>query len=195
MYKFFNCKVKKMPTEERRNEITSIVEDIIKNSQELCFPAFDIVKFLKERENFVIASQLMTDDTTGMLFVDDENFVSNTNSNKLILINSVLQDQKVFIQRRRFIIAHEYGHYILHKKSTKQYAHRDTHSKDDTIEREADYFARCLLMPKEAVDILLKLPIFKNASFNDKVSLIARVFNVTKKKANQRLKEDLCYNE
>lgn len=183
-----------MPTAERKAEIEQIVSGIISHDKDLSVPAFDIIKYLKEKENFAIASKPMIDDTTGMLFVNDEEFVDDTDTHRLIVINSLLKEQSNFIQRRRFIIAHEYAHYVLHKKESTQYAHRDTSKKDTLYEKEADFFARCFLMPKEAIDILLNIDFIKDSSYENKVSLIARIFNVTKKKAKQRLEEDLCYN-
>lgn len=180
-----------MPSEERRREIEDIVSSIILNHTELNVPAFDIIKYLKEKEGFAIASKPMIDDTTGMLFVNDEEFVDDTDTHKLIVINSLLKEQGNFIQRRRFIIAHEFGHYVLHKKDAIQYAHRDTSNKDALEEKEADYFARCLLMPKDIIDVLLEIKFIKDSSEENKISLISRIFNVTRKKAKQRIKEDL----
>ena len=183
-----------MLTEERKNEIMRRIEEIVSNNKELEEPAFDIVKFLKEKESFAIASKPMADDTTGMLFVDDEEYISDTDTHRLIVINSLLKEQPNFVQRRRFIIAHEYAHYILHKHNTKQYAHRDTSQKDTNEEIEADFFARSLLMPQKVINIILDLSFVKELSTENRIALIARFFNVTKKKAKQRLEEDLCCN-
>ncbi len=185
---------RKMLTVERKNEIMQRIEEIILNNKELAEPAFDIVKFLKEKESFAIASKPMADDTTGMLFVDDEEYILDTDTHKLIVVNSLLKEQPNFVQRRRFIIAHEYAHYVLHKHNTKQYAHRDTSQKESNEEIEADFFARCLLMPQKVIDAVLDLNFVKELSVENKIALIARFFNVTKKKAKQRLEEDLCYN-
>lgn len=184
-----------MPEERRKAEINAVVEDVLSKNKILTNPAFDIVKFLKENEGFAIASKPMADDTTGMLFVDDENFVSDTETHKLIVINSMLTEQPDFVQRRRFIIAHEYAHYKLHKNNTSQYAHRDTSKKDTLEEKEADYFARCLLMPKHIIDVILDIDFVKKSSYDSKIALIARIFNVTKKKVKQRLEEDLGYGD
>ena len=182
-----------MPTPERRKEIDNIIEHLVQENYVLSKPAFDIVKFLKDKESFAIGTSPMDDDTTGLLLVDDENFIENTETHKLIAINSELLNEENFIQRRRFIIAHEYAHYILHKKDKMQFAHRDTSKRETAAEKEADYFARCLLMPKDLVDILLGIDFVKDVSFKDKVAIVARMFNVTKKKAEQRLREDFNY--
>lgn len=182
-------KGKKMPSQERRNEIENIVIKLLENEPELNKPAFDIVSYLINNEKFAIASSPMNDGTTGMLFVDDNNKIKGTNVNRLILINSLLKNETDFVQRRRFIIAHEYGHFLLHKNAETQFAHRDTKEKDSLIEREADFFARCLLMPKATLLNVLNIELVKNMSIEEKISFVARVFNVTKKKANDRLLE------
>ena len=178
-----------MPSQERRNEIENIVIKLLENEPELNKPAFDIVSYLINNEKFAIASSPMNDGTTGMLFVDDNNKIKGTNVNRLILINSLLKNETDFVQRRRFIIAHEYGHFLLHKNAETQFAHRDTKEKDSLIEREADFFARCLLMPKATLLNVLNIELVKNMSIEEKISFVARVFNVTKKKANDRLLE------
>jgi len=50
--------------------------------------------------------------------------------------------------RDRFTVAHELGHYILHSKfgETPMIAHREDHN---IAEREANWFAAALLMPKD----------------------------------------------
>lgn len=184
-----------MPSETRKKEISQIVDGLLTKNPDLCFPGFDIVKFLKEKEDFSVASNSLQGDTTGMLFVDDENYVPDTSTHKLIVINSSLQEQPNFVQRRRFIIAHEYAHYILHKNRSVQYAHRDTSKREAPEEKEADFFARCLLMPEKMIKPFLEFDPIKSVSWDNKVSLVSRLFNVTKKKAEQRLREDLCYEE
>ena len=180
-----------MPSVERKAEIKQVVDALVSKNSELQFPGFDIVKYLKAQD-FSVASNVLDSDTTGMLFVDDENFVPDTETHRLIVVNSLLQEQANFIQRRRFIVAHEYAHFVLHKNKSRQYAHRDTSKREKAEEKEADYFARCLLMPEDWVRAFLNLLQPDGTTWENKVSLVSRVFNVTKKKAEQRLKEDLC---
>lgn len=181
---------------ERKIEIEKRVNDIIANNN-LNNPGFDLIKFLTnpkafpDGKPFQIGSQLLDKDVTGILLVDDNDYVPTTNTHKLIVINSLLQFEPDYRKKRRFIIAHEYGHYILHKNKSVQYAHRDTSNKRAEIEQEADFFARCLLMPEEQINNILQLDFAKKLQSNDKVDLISRTFNVTRKKSIQRLKEDL----
>lgn len=59
-------------------------------------------------------------------------------------------------------------------------------------EREADYFARCLLMPSDIIKAFLEADFIKRMNFDEKVKWISSLFNVTSKKATQILKEDLA---
>ena len=176
-----------------KNDIEKKVDNII-SMYSLGIPGFDLAHFLTDKMGFQIGLQNMEDNTTGILLINDEDFIPNTQTHKLIAINAMLQRSPDFRQRKRFITAHEYAHYILHKPAGHlQYAHRDTDKKDTAQEREADFFARCLLMPRNLVNEFLSMGSMKNLSLDEKAMLIARVFNVTFKKAYQRLKEDLNY--
>jgi Zn-dependent peptidase ImmA (M78 family) len=62
--------------------------------------------------------------------------------------------------RRRFTIAHELGHYELHKDKSdlfvdKQFIYRSQNSANtvdhQVMEHEANYFASCILMPTDQV--------------------------------------------
>ena len=66
----------------------------------------------------------------------------------MILYNSAVRSEG----RKRFTIAHEFGHYILHRHSQDQFECGDAdietgHGNEQDIEAEADKFASTLLMP------------------------------------------------
>lgn len=177
-----------MPSDERKKTIEQKVNSII-SQYKIGEAGFDITKFLINCEGFEVGLQYMDDDTTGMLIVDDNNYLPNTNTHRLIIINETLKIQNDFLRRKRFIIAHEYGHYILHKNNEVQFAHRDTSKKDNPKEKEADFFARCLLMPKKLITELMSLSMFNSMNIEQKTEFISNAFNVTTKKAYQRLFE------
>ena len=180
---------------DRNREIEAIVDEIIKTNS-LNRPGFDLTSFLRQKEQFEIGLQnLEDDDTTGLLLVNEQETIANTHTHRLIIINSRLVFQKNYFQRRRFIIAHEYGHFKLHMNGEEIYAHRDYSMRKAPIEKEADFFARCLLMPRELVHNTLSPNVVGSSNLKEKIALIARTFNVTEKKARQRLLEDLAINE
>ncbi|AWM14657.1 hypothetical protein DI487_12860 [Flavobacterium sediminis] len=83
----------------------------------------------------------------GMTVYDDENFYIHINTANGNRIDSA---------RGRFTLAHELGHYIIdsHRIGLKlgllePHPSRTNQKQFNEIEREADYFASCLLMPEE----------------------------------------------
>lgn len=91
-------------------------------------------------------------DVSGFIVVQDQNYMSY-GTNKVICVN--LSDSP---RRRRFTIAHELAHYILHREDDDPlYAHRDA-GQGGQIETEANFFASNILMPehlvREAIDYL-----------------------------------------
>ena len=88
-------------------------------------------------------------------------------------------------ERKRFTIAHELGHFLLHKKNKDQlfveeyiYRDQDSESGEFKREREANAFAAALLMPK----IFLKRMIKKNeldVTHEDSIDFLAKKFQVS----------------
>lgn len=185
-----------MLEETRMQEIEAKANSII-SSHGLAFPGFDLAQFLTNTEGFVLGEQPMNDDTTGLILVNDAEFVGGTTSHRLISTNTNLRSSEHFIQRRRFIVAHEYGHLILHKASDERlFAHRDSGERDTPKELEADYFARCLLMPRSLVQAAVQsfIPSInkienETEGESDIVNMVSSMFNVTPKKARIRLNE------
>lgn len=173
---------------ERKEEIEHIVDSKIAEHN-LLVPRFDLIKFLKEKEGFEIVLQNMPDDTTGLIIINDNEKIQGTDTHKLIAVNNGLQTDLNYIQRRRFIIAHEYAHSNLHKNESVLFAHRDTCKRETEEEQEADFFARCLLMPRKLVNEVLESISSEKLSDNEKAKYVAEIFNVTEKKARVRIKE------
>ncbi len=80
-------------------------------------------------------------------------FTKAVNSQKYIMINSNIDN----FGRKNFIIAHELGHYFLnHSLIQNDFYCIDNEILEDgsstsEIEKEANYFATCLLMPEEKI--------------------------------------------
>ncbi|PRX57524.1 ImmA/IrrE family metallo-endopeptidase [Flagellimonas meridianipacifica] len=96
-------------------------------------------------------------------------------------------------KRQRFTIAHELGHFVLHRESkplfvdkSKKIMYRDGDSTTGEFrqEREANAFAASLLMPKEFIQkAMAKAP--KNTE--DIVTYLANKFKVSEQAMNFRL--------
>lgn len=98
-------------------------------------------------------------------------FTKAINDQKYIMINSNIEN----IGRKNFTIAHELGHYFLnHALKQNDFYCVDSEILEDgsntsEIEKEANYFATCLLMPEEKIASAFKalLSNSKKACDND----------------------------
>ena len=176
---------------EKMIEIEKRVREITKELDFEKSLSVDIVSLVK-KDGFQVKTKMMPIETTGVLLVND-----NAERNKRIIIvnkqftNPDNEDDVIF-KKSRFITAHEYGHFLLHKSADKSlYAHRDSDKREEALELEADYFARSLLMPlpyfKTCVDILSEMAI-DDKEFS--VAMLSKLFKVTRKKVRSRM-EDL----
>lgn len=163
--------------------------EIITRAKEFCidnkindYPV-RIVQICKNYDISVF-EQYLPSDVSGFIVVQEENF-HNYNTNKLIVVN--LSDSA---RRRRFTIAHELAHYILHREKNQPiYAHRDA-GQYGGIETEANLFASNILMPEKLVKDALSL--FENDEwgeipFFEKIRFIADKFAVSEQAAEVRL--------
>ncbi len=148
----------------------------------------DIIKFAIDN-GFIVQTMNMGAQSTGMLLVDENNYINGTNTHKLIVVKKGLSEEQI-----RFIVAHELGHYFLsgENKRSKQLAHREyVNLEKNEEEHKADYFALAFLMPENGVYNFVNL-LKNNGYARDKkrvVRLVAALFNVTEKKAIARLEQ------
>jgi Zn-dependent peptidase ImmA (M78 family) len=71
--------------------------------------------------------------------------------------STILVSTRFSYEMRRFTAGHEIGHYILHPHVGNRTLHRELpigglRGKRPPLEREADYFSACLLMPRGAIE-------------------------------------------
>ena len=191
----FYWRGRRIMTEERKRKI-KLLADSIRKKHHIIRPDFDLLKYLVDEESFEIQLKRIEDNTTGLLFVDDNSIIPNSNSHRVIVINQSIEFDKEFQQKRRFICAHEYGHFLLHKKDSSEFARRDIKGKTNDEEQEAEYFAYCLLLPEKLLFGLFKTEATKEAMDSlvkdfqmTYEEVVARLFNVSIKKAKYRLNE------
>ncbi len=111
------------------------------------------------------------------------------NNDKIIFSNS-----SYVLSREIFTIAHEIGHFLLGHVCNSNQIHQDVHISDaksqDAQEKEANYFASCLLMPKDKVEqfITKQIKYYENYDWSmlDIVSAMS-TFNVSFEVAINRL--------
>lgn len=89
------------------------------------------------------------------------------------------------LSREIFTLAHEIGHAILHIDNANSFVDNGLTISDystDSKEQEANYFAACLLMPKEAIDKFFELELVEEGQNKLKAIDIAKImseFNVS----------------
>ena len=116
-------------------------------------------------------------------------FSTATSEQKLIVVNKANH-----YNRRRFTVAHELGHLLLHfdnvmNLNTGPIYYRDEKSSSGEYWREieANYFAGCLLMPSQSIEDLIGQD--RNAVSEDKIAEISKKFRVSTQAVCVRLSQ------
>ena len=174
--------------------IQDLTESILIEKGDITIP-IDIIK-LVTLDGFSVFSMPLQkiegeDKTTGILMVNDNDNILKLDTNKVIILEESLE-----LKRRRFVTAHEYGHFKLHKKiETSEFITKNTPRRnantltEDKSEIEADTFARCILMPKIFVKNTID-PLYDSDKNKDTmIKIISEKFNVSLNKAEIRLQE------
>lgn len=147
----------------------------------------DVIDIAK-RLGFVVGNAVLNEEDDGFIVVEEgKKEIMGIETDKLIGVNS---DRS--LEWKRFIIAHELGHYILHfreKNLNGLYAHRDHKRGHNELENETDFFAANLLMPRESFENKYKE--IKQVYKNDReiVDILSKHFNVTVRMAERRIEE------
>lgn len=155
-----------MIDKENFDEIEELTYQIL-FSYDMLVPPVDVIKIAKENN-----IEIFEGDLSG----SDEPISGAIRYNKQKNKFEILINKDDSIQQKRFTIAHELGHYYLHKSILEsETIHVDMmfkgHSKEFN-EKDADYFASALLMNKIALSKYYK----KANSMSD----LADIFNVSK---------------
>lgn len=144
--------------------------------------AVDIIK-IAQKKGFVIGNAVLKDNEDGFIIVDDKaKQVLGIDTSRLIGVNT-----KCELEDKRFIIAHELGHFLLHYNDKKDtmFAHRENIKGKNAEENDADYFAACVLMPEQQFKKTYK----DIASQEDAAEKLAKAFKVPYDSARRRILE------
>lgn len=135
------------------------------------------VEEIAKKLGLVVSEHDLGDNVSGVLYIDKGKGVIGYNKNESEV-------------RRRFTIAHEIGHFVLHRldneifvdKKAFKVMYRDDNSTTGEIkqEREANAFAAALLMPRERVIAELDKTQFDLSDEKENViTKLSEIFNVS----------------
>lgn len=147
----------------------------------------DVIDVAKKL-GFVVGNAGLERDVDGFILIKEgADNILGIKTDKLIGVNATQE-----LAWKRFIIAHEIGHYILHynkQKDRGMYAHRDHKKGKDHVENEADFFAANLLMPRNKFMEKYRQLEQKHLSREDMIILLANKFIVTRDMVERRCEE------
>ena len=169
--------------------IESEANDLLSDNGIDASDGFDIIT-LARRIGFYVGEASLDDNEDGFVAVDTRvSSILNTGYNKVIGVNRMRD-----YYTKRFIIAHEIGHFVLHASAQDGdniiYAHREKKSeKRPDLEQDVDYFAACLLMPREAFTNKYNMLSKGERAAADVIAALQRVFSAPFESVERRVKE------
>lgn len=155
-----------------RKLINSRVSTILKN-----FNQFDLpidIEAVAVHQGLTVMAYPLGEDVSGLLSIKDG-------------VGTIGYNQSELKVRRRFTIAHELGHYELHKDKSdlfvdKQFIYRSKNSyntiDNQVLEQEANYFASVILMPADLVRREVE-KIEMDLGSEEAVRALAKIFDVS----------------
>lgn len=156
------------------DNIQVLATDILSKYSEFALPIN--VKNIVQKLGIILKPFPLGDDVSGVLSLE--------NGKSVIIYNS-LQSK----QRRRFTIAHELGHYILHRNESNLFVDsnfklfRSNNSSDTPhkafLEQQANLFAASILMPKELVEREIEKIDFDFSKGDESLQYLSKLFNVS----------------
>lgn len=128
------------------NEIEKTVAEILKSCDYKETGYVDVLKIAQDL-GFLVGNSNLPDTQDGFIIVNDKSNIEGFGTNKIIGVRSNLT-----YEMKRFIIAHELGHYFFKPANEEMFAHREHRIGKNDEENEFDYFSACLLLPKDLFD-------------------------------------------
>ena len=136
---------------------------------------------------FIVGNARLDDGEDGFLAIQAGDKAKNGNeisNDKIIGVNS-----KRTLEWKRFIIAHEFAHFVLHYKMGEVYLHRENKKGKGSDENDADYFAAALLMPEESFRRLYNQFKTQGLTGNAMYLQLASIFKVPLDSVSRRINE------
>lgn len=160
------------------NYLEERAEDLLVKND--LFKAGFNVKKLAKLLKINLKEEVLSDDVSGFFVMTDSG-------------STITYNKRNGTERKRFTIAHELGHFILHSKEqpifidktpSVMFRNNSSSTGEDFKEREANAFAASLLMPKRLIeDEISKAP----NDFDKAISYLAKKFEVSQQAMSFRL--------
>ncbi len=169
---------------KRRNSIQNLVDGIL-DFNVLRKPPIELIGDIMKKRNIVFEERNENDSEFCGIYIE-------LNDMKIIFVNS-----NMYEPRKNFTIAHELGHHYLGHPLTDgaiicdKFALDASNNERPEAEKEADYFASCLLMPKNLIMQKTKDFEKENRNYNNDelVNFLKDFFKVSKEALRYRLVE------
>lgn len=131
-------------------------------------------------------SLIKSEELDGYIVINDTaNNIFNIPTKKLIGVNG---DLDVFM--RRFIVAHEFGHFQMNANGKSMYAHRENRKGKDREEQKADFFAANILMPKKEFQMCMEIIIKElKCGYQKGLEILSEFFEAPIESVERRVKE------
>lgn len=139
----------------------------------------DIVKFVQSL-GFVVGNAKLPQNEDGFLAINPR----DADMSKVIGVNTDRSPDW-----KRFIVAHEFAHSLLHYNVGSVYLHRENKKGKDEQENEADYFAAALLMPRDSFKLSCRNLSAHGLTENALYMQLASIYKVPLESAARRVKE------
>ena len=145
----------------------------------------DIVDFTR-RLGFIVGNAELPDNEDGFLAIQPQDPEKNGDvvTRKIIGVNV-----KRPLDLKRFIIAHEFAHWVLHYQDGQVFLHRENKKGKNNEENDADYFAAALLMPKASFTRVYSELKSQNLSKSVICSQLASTFKAPLESISRRIDE------
>jgi len=173
--------------EHKRKGIEEKARQTLEDANDKNDAMVDIIN-IANNLGFTVYNVEMEDSEDGFILVNEkENNIFGQETSKLIGVNLTRS-----AEWKRFIIAHEIGHYILYyneEKNNGMFAHREHKTGKDEFENEIDFFAASLLVPAERFKKNLNELKKANLTKKEIIFILAERFRVERKIIERRFGE------
>ena len=151
----------------------------------------DIISFAK-KFGFLVGNAVLDEQEDGFIIIHPK----NANSHKQTTRSPMASERKIIgvnmnrsLEWKRFVIAHEFAHSVLHYKQEDIYLHRETTRGRSQEENDADYFAAALLMPQNSFRRIYNELVTQGLNKNTICYQLASMYKVPFESVSRRIDE------